>query len=95
MGVENFNAPVGMLKRQPSQLEGDLPFEPVTMTFRCSTNSTRDHVESYPVVVVKALKRHNKICMLLYRRGVLSTPRGRFACIRIRRFFRSVLITCT
>eukprot|EP00752_Nemacystus_decipiens_P004290 g3919.t1 len=33
LGVEAFNAPVGMLKRQPSQLEGDLPFEPVTMTF--------------------------------------------------------------
>eukprot|EP00903_Cladosiphon_okamuranus_P018818 g17309.t1 len=33
MGVEKFNAPVGRLKRQASQLEGDLPFEPVTMTF--------------------------------------------------------------
>ncbi|CAM9749661.1 unnamed protein product, partial [Ectocarpus fasciculatus] len=33
LSVEQFNAPVGMLKRQASQLEGDLPFEPVTMTF--------------------------------------------------------------
>ncbi|CBN79954.1 pleiotropic drug resistance transporter [Ectocarpus siliculosus] len=33
MSVEQFNAPVGKLKRQASQLEADLPFEPVTMTF--------------------------------------------------------------
>lgn len=34
VGAEKFNAPVGMLKTQPSQLEDDLPFEPVTLTFR-------------------------------------------------------------
>ncbi|CAB1108061.1 ABC [Ectocarpus sp. CCAP 1310/34] len=33
MSVEQFNAPVAKLKRQASQLEADLPFEPVTMTF--------------------------------------------------------------
>ncbi|CAM9674100.1 unnamed protein product, partial [Scytosiphon promiscuus] len=32
-GNEQFNASVAELKRQTSQLEGDLPFEPVTMTF--------------------------------------------------------------
>lgn len=35
VGAELFNASVAELKRQPSKLDGDLPFEPVTLTFRC------------------------------------------------------------
>lgn len=32
-----FNAPVAQMKRQNSQLRADLPFDPVTLTFRCDT----------------------------------------------------------
>lgn len=32
--AEMYNAPVAELKRQPSMLKKDLPFEPVTITFR-------------------------------------------------------------
>ncbi|CAM9519315.1 unnamed protein product, partial [Laminaria digitata] len=32
-GAGQFNAPVQMLKRQPSQLQNDLAFDPVTLTF--------------------------------------------------------------
>lgn len=35
VGADMFNVPVAEVKRQPSKLDGDLPFEPVTLTFRC------------------------------------------------------------
>ena len=43
VSIAHYNAPVKQLKEQASGLAGDLPFEPMTMTFRCDGIRTQAH----------------------------------------------------
>ncbi len=77
MGIEQFNAPVGMLKRQPSQLEGDLPFEPVTLTFRCENDTPRRFTLLVPAACTGAyhprLNRGSVLCMAFFTGSISCT----------------------